>query len=351
MIDRTAERPALTLRAVQAKLPTGAVAVSYLVCDRFTAIWAIRRDRWRIAVIPVGEPAIGAAVSRYLERLREGGTADPEGRRLAALLLDPVRSEYADASEIVIIPDDALRNAAFAALRDWDGSYLVEKHVLLYSPSVTESVDSASAPAARRLLVISDPALSPTLREKLPPLNGARIEADRVRASYAQVETFVGAEATRKALLEHMDDADVLHYAGHAAVDQRRPPLSALFLASDGRDDGTLYAYEIASRRLRRLRLAVLAGCGTAATSRPTHDGISSVAHAFLRAGVRDVVASIWDVDDSTSGELLERFHRAYPQRGAAGALRAAQLECLHSENAAMRPPRIWAGFHVIGHL
>jgi CHAT domain-containing protein len=75
-----------------------------------------------------------------------------------------------------------------------------------------------------------------------------------------------------------------------------------------------------------------------------------SLAHSFLAAGAGSVMASLWDVDDEATAELMELFYSAL-HRGmnAASALRQAQLRMAAS--AEWSAPRFWAGFYLVGNI
>lgn len=72
---------------------------------------------------------------------------------------------------------------------------------------------------------------------------------------------------------------------------------------------------------------------------------------AFLHAGAKRVVVSLWDVTDATTTELMTRFYRQMLQShlAPADALRAAQLSMAHDPNPKWRSPRTWAAFVLQG--
>ncbi len=74
-----------------------------------------------------------------------------------------------------------------------------------------------------------------------------------------------------------------------------------------------------------------------------------NLARAFLTAGARNVVASLWDVDDRSTATLMEAFYE-HLAGGASvtEALRLAQLDFIKTY-AGKAAPYLWAGFEVIG--
>jgi CHAT domain-containing protein len=68
-----------------------------------------------------------------------------------------------------------------------------------------------------------------------------------------------------------------------------------------------------------------------------------------MYAGARRVVASLWQVDDESTAELMKRFYRGMLERRLppAAALREAQLELAATER--WRSPFHWAAFVLQG--
>jgi len=94
--------------------------------------------------------------------------------------------------------------------------------------------------------------------------------------------------------------------------------------------------------------LAVLSGCSSAGGQALSGEGVLGLTGAFLAAGSRAVVASLWDVDDGATSLLMERFYRELAAgRTVAGALAAARGSL--AGDPATAAPCYWAGFVVVG--
>ncbi len=98
-----------------------------------------------------------------------------------------------------------------------------------------------------------------------------------------------------------------------------------------------------------RADLVVLSGCETALGKEVRGEGLMSLTRAFQFAGVPRVVASLWQVEDRTTAELMTRFYRAlwHDHLPAAAALRAAQRS-LYQEPR-YRAAHAWAAFVLQG--
>ena len=162
----------------------------------------------------------------------------------------------------------------------------------------------------------------------------------------------MGASATARAFLDAARTADVIHFAGHGVVRPEAPLLSHLVLAPDAGDNssGEIYARGLYDIEFRRTHLAILSGCHTAGGELSNTEGVSSLARAFLGAGVPAVIASLWAVDDAQTAEFFAAFHRAIA-RGVnpTTVLRRAQLEWLARDGRPWQSMQMWAAFELFG--
>jgi CHAT domain-containing protein len=127
---------------------------------------------------------------------------------------------------------------------------------------------------------------------------------------------------------------------------------SSLLLAKDAEanDSGVFTVADLSRLHLPQTRLVVLAACDTAGSDTAVSDGVPALLVPLLAAGVPSLVASLWEVDDAASSLLFEEFHR----RVASGespviALREAKLLLIHSPEASLRVPTLWAPFTLVG--
>lgn len=197
---------------------------------------------------------------------------------------------------------------------------------------VRMAVDVAAGPrvATGRALVVADPT------DDLPNARAeGRAVAAVLRARALTVTLLEGPMATPRRVRDGLEGAELFHYAGHARHDLREPLSSALLLAAGG---------ELSAREVlvldRLPALVVLSGCDTAG---PRHRWVASsgLAEAFVRGGVRGVVAALDEVRDR-SARAFARALYAQPQIDEA-AVRAAQLE-LRASGAAD-----WSAFRFVG--
>ena len=144
----------------------------------------------------------------------------------------------------------------------------------------------------------------------------------------------------------------IVHFATHGLINSEHPELSGLVLSlvdEHGKpQDGFLRMREIFNLRLPA-DLVVLSACQTALGREIKGEGLIGLTRGFMYAGAERVVASLWQVDDQATAQLMRYFYRGMLKEGLrpAAALRAAQLEM--SRSSRWPEPYYWAGFVIQG--
>jgi CHAT domain-containing protein len=302
---------------------------------------------------PVRQTELIHLLERYRAEMSSGipPRDTPSLTILYDLLVRPVAASVANGSQIVVIPDGVLHAVPFAALlRREDRRYLVEDHALEVAPSLTTFIAASRQPFVfdenATALVLGNPRLEGDVAD----LPQAEAEAKDVAALYRHAQLLLGADATKRAFVRDAGSHAIVHFAGHAIANDRRPELSRLLLASPEETDRSLFARDIAKESFASTRLVVLGACRTSAGRIRRGEGVFSLARPFLAAGVPNVIASLWDVDDHATRRLLVAFHRALRHStGVTEALRRAQLEVMSDADPALQKPAAWSGFIAIG--
>ncbi len=107
-------------------------------------------------------------------------------------------------------------------------------------------------------------------------------------------------------------------------------------------EDGLLTAEDVAGLDLLATELVVLSACETGLGHVRVGEGVFGLRRAFVLAGARTLVMSLWKVPDEPTGELMEDFYgRLLAGRGCAEALREAQL----AMKAKYPDPFYWGAF------
>ena len=124
----------------------------------------------------------------------------------------------------------------------------------------------------------------------------------------------------------------------------KKPLDSALLLAEDDTNDGKLTVGELYSLRLNA-DLVTLSACETGLGQINSGDDVVGLTRGFLYAGTSSVVASLWQVDDEATSQLMIQFYSELAQKPKSEALRAAQLTIRKK----YPHPFFWSAFYLTG--
>lgn len=365
----------LTLRQAQQRLLDSdrEALLEYSVGDSSTTLWVIRRDRWKRFTLPPR-----SALQARVQALRRG-LADPRAagsrvtqrllRGLYAQLVAPAEPLLANVDRVIVAPDGPLSLIPFEALLARDppasgapapGSYVVERWALAYTPSASVLATRVGGASGTAVVAIGNPdfgapdssSSEPRLLAPLPS-TAAEIEALRAVAGKRELATLTGKDASRARTLAlaALPRAEIVHFATHGDVNEAEPERSGLWLAPDpgGGGPSRLEVADVLGLDLHA-RLVTLSACETGLGRLESGEGVVGLSRAFMAAGARSVMVSLWPVNDRSTADLMSRFYRlalaARPSRSDV-ALAAAKRALL--ANAETRAPFYWAPFVLVG--
>jgi len=348
-----------SLANIQRQLQQDTALIEYTALRDKLAIFVVTHDRLVVRLVTASREMLSRAASRFIARLTSDDDDDAwraDSEQLYELLVAPLRDAVRNNSRITIVADDILQRLPFPALFDRSsGTFLIEQYAVSTAPSagVFEVLEQRARTRERnlpsRMLVFANPTPGGTFA-RLAPLDAAEEEATLVARAYPSAEIVTRRNATAERFLSDAPSFPVVHFAGHAVMQNAEPGNSALVFASSGQEDGAVTSRQIARMRFDATEVVVLAACSTMTGRNAAVEGVASIARAFLVAGVPDVVGTLWDIDDRDAAPLMRTLH-ANIARGASpsNALRAAQISAIHAGNLESRHPKRWGAFAVMG--
>jgi len=203
----------------------------------------------------------------------------------------------------------------------------------------------AHSSAGKKLLVIGNPVEADS---RYPRLAYAQNEMDAVAAEFSAPKTIISAaDAVPSAYAANKpDDADVIQFSSHGTASETSPLESAIILSPE-KNGFKLYAREIINVPIHA-RIVVISACYGAGKRTYSGEGLVGLAWAFLRAGGRQVIAGLWDVNDEITPQLMHDFYAEWQKsKDTAGALRLAKLKMLNTGRKAFRRPYYWASLQL----
>jgi CHAT domain-containing protein len=363
--------PPNLVEATRAALQNGEALFSFHLGSAFSWVWAMDRAGLAVYALPP-RSVIESQARKMAEAVRD---EQPEAASAAAglyrMLLGPVAPRFQNARHWLLELDDALFDVPIAALVEKTEAkpvYVVERHTVELIPGAAYWLDSATEPEqqlAPVFLGVGDPIYNqadPRLTRGaagdrptalfLPRLVGSGAEIEGCARAWGRSSILLrGGEASRENLEEQLRrHPAAVHLATHylESAGRQGDGLIALSLSPGGTTE-LLAPYEISRWRIQT-GLVVLSGCHSAAGAALPGAGAVGLTRAWLAAGARAVVASLWNVPDD-EGALFQPLYRSLRSAGridAPSALREAQLEMLRS-GGRLASPAYWGAYFVVG--
>jgi CHAT domain-containing protein len=373
-IDELVPTRPVTLRVFQHSLQPDETALEYVLGDPKSFCLAITQKTATVHTLPA-RSEIEGAIRDYLAAVDAKKPTGPPATQLYKWLLAGC-IERGGAHRLVIVPDGRLNDLPFDALVDPSGQYVLESHVVTVAPSATvlHIIRADHDPRSMRTFLGVGYAKGPMLASEAPhlsdrveravrgifgmdnptlsPLPYSREEVESAAQLMGPGSTvLLGSKATKETLeAEPLGDFRILHFAVHGVANETNPDRAALVFreGTNANDDGLLQVRDIRKLSLHA-DLVALSACDTGVGKIEGEEGVDSLTGAFLMAGAKSVVASLWPVNDRWTATLMDKFyHNLAEGMDESMALNQAKLDIL-KQYGATTATRYWAGFVLIG--
>ncbi|HSS49234.1 MAG TPA: CHAT domain-containing protein, partial [Thermoanaerobaculia bacterium] len=308
-----------------------------------------------------------------------------QASRLYRFLVGPAAKSLAGKHSLLIAPDGPLYVFPFEVLLTDEKAgpslsypdlpYLLRQHAISYVPSASvlkglrepEAQEPPQELQEKAFVAFANPlsnsrqaapragavrGLTEPEHRSFPPLLYSEQEVKAIAKLFAddQVELYLGDSATKENVLGNplVERARRVHFATHGFVDETRPERSALVLTPSAGQDGYLTVAEIFNMKLRA-DLLVLSACETGLGKEVGGEGIVGLTRAFLYAGAKSLIVSLWPVVDRPTADLMRNFYQSLDTTGSkVEALRKAKLDMIRGGQP---NPYLWAPFILSGDL
>jgi|HubBroStandDraft_1064217.scaffolds.fasta_scaffold00079_18 CHAT domain-containing protein len=264
-----------------------------------------------------------------------------DARELSQWLLGPWDHDLDSVRTVAIETDDPVSALPWPALVRSNGHYWTEDFAIEVRAGASRTAESNSPlDSLQEALAVGEPAIGANIN--LPPLPEARGQAEKVYSLFPRSILLEGQNATLPQVRMYLRSAQLFHFAGHGYGGEG----GGLILSGTAGGAAMLRAADIRNLDLSRCLLAVLSGCSTGSGELHGPGDPQSLVRAFLRAGVREVVASYWDLSSSGTSKFMQEFYGAMLNQAPAA-------ESLRQATAALRSggiythPYYWAGLEV----
>ena len=256
-------------------------------------------------------------------------------------IVDLLGSQY---DELVIVSDGALCFTPWAAI--------VESIRIRTVPSLTSYQLILSVPEGQHkktgALLVGNPCLN-ELEKPLCDLPSAQKEVEMI-ASILNTRPLTGREATKAEVIKRMSSVGLIHIAAHGNERTGEIALSPNLGWSSKfpqQKDFMLKMSDVQAANIRA-RLVVLSCCYSGRGRILKGEGVVGIARAFLAAGARSVLISLWAIDDEATMVFMKSFYQHMKEGKTASAAVHQAMKSLR-ESEKFSEMRYWAPFQLIG--
>jgi CHAT domain-containing protein len=259
-----------------------------------------------------------------------------------------------DTKKIILLTDHELDYLPFCALLTPSNEYLIEKYEISYLSSltafyihdkdVTEGA-GASGEGWHSPLIMGLTDFTELRKKTGLPLNNLQGVKEELATIAALLKTpfFLNSEVNYEKLYEQGFHCRILHMASHAWINMENPDESFFVLYDTLVKASQIYQLD----RGFRNGMVVLSACQTG-LGKVALDAGFSMSNAFIVAGAKSVISSLWQVPDEATMLLMNQFYTGLCEgQTIPAALRQAQLGLIG--NKEYMHPLNWAGFKSLG--
>ncbi|MCB1144698.1 MAG: CHAT domain-containing protein [Leptospiraceae bacterium] len=310
-------------------------------------------------------------------------------------------------NKIILSPDDELYQLPFSVLKDLEGKYLIESHSISYIQSISlwSTLDrDINQEYQKEILAIGDPiydkfrknpqeSLVVTTLERnseidilddirLNNLPGSKKEISNIqeilKKTYKEGDYLLGINANKNELLKKLksrpfhnknNNYRIIHFSTHGLFFKNSSDLNSLALTNRKRaeqyaseelklyekemgkldGDGYLRMKDVVEMNMRS-ELILLSACETSLGSHHTGEGLRGLPQAFLKAGSKNVISTLWSISDLGTAEFMKHYYQRiyFKKESHLEALRNTQIEFLKKMDV-YKDPYYWSGFVMYG--
>ncbi len=266
-------------------------------------------------------------------------------RLLYQKLLSPINSFTTGIQNIIVVPDGILNQLPYETLIDENNEYALVTLNFNYVFSCNALLQQAknTTPAKQYEALLFAPFTENSFRN-FPHLPQSKNEVDAIKNNYKKALINTDKMAVAAAFKKNAPQARLIHLATHAVAQLNDSIASTIAFADDNISLKEIYGLQLNNE------LVVLSACETGVGKFMASEGNLSLARAFYYAGSKNVVNSLWKVDDESSGKIFTEFYKGLNNNESVStALRNAKISYLKTAAKEKQSPYYWSTFVCIG--
>lgn len=338
-----------SIEKVQEELTSKDLILKYILLENEIAIYQISKSGFQVHLRPWTKKEKNNLID-FIEKTCGRNYDSKIGSQLAEVLFPTIDGSI---THLIINPDGMLFKLPFETLQT-KGKFATEHYNFSYTSNLGFINYKSNNISRSEKIHIYAPIYSnvkkqSNVRDEPSFLNGASNEAKSISKLFPS-KLFNTGSLTKSEFIKTAGKGKILHLAMHAEVHKEYPELSRLLFSKNlEKEDDHLYLEELYGLSLNA-DLAILSACNTGAGVEK-NGSLESFQRAFTFAGVPATVASLWEVPDTSTKEIMVLFYKNLKTgQTKSEALQNAKITYKkENSDSKLAAPYYWAGFVIYG--
>ncbi|PFX17018.1 Tetratricopeptide repeat protein 28 [Stylophora pistillata] len=274
-------------------------------------------------------------------------------QKLYDIIITPI-ADLIVGNELTFVPEGPFWLVPYAALEDSKSTYLSDSFTIRLLPSLATLRLINDCPDGFHMksgaLLVGDPCFKHILHQGKPliQLPGAKKEVAMI-GRILNTSPLIREMASKDEVLKRLSSVALVHIASHGKIETGEiilAPNTARENPQPQEIDYLVTMKDVLEAGLRA-RLVVLSCCHTA-RGEVMAEGVVGIARAFLGAGARSVVVTLWAIEDEATLEFMNFFYYALVKGKSASEALNEAMKCMR-ESGNFKEVKQWAPFVLIG--
>jgi len=250
---------------------------------------------------------------------------------------------------VIVIPDGTLNFIPFEALLSSNTNttlfskmpFVVKNQNVVYNSSILFYLNELKKSENDKVI-----GFFPVFENTNQTLSYSIDEAKAIEREMT-IKLFINASASKSNFIKNASQYDIIHLSTHASAGNYIIPANMQFY------DDTLLLNELYGMNIEA-NLVIMSACETGVGKQYKGEGAMSIARGFQYAGAKNLLFSLWQINDLSTSQIMQYFYKNYNQQESAYlANKFSKIAYLKNEDIsnAKKSPYYWSAFVFYGTL
>ena len=330
----------IKVEVIQKALKPDEAVLNFFVATDRVYLWLIGKKDVALYKVMIKQELLRKKLLDLKNLLENYSTIEFVSKELNDLLISKLADKLHPYSHLSIIPHGVLYYLSFAIL-PYEESSMVDRFKIRYLDRVSDllAMESFKPSSHPKVLALGHPP------EFAQGLSFIPKEIDAIGRSFRNIKALKRDKAQESYLKAKGQEYDIIHIAAHSEMNPINPAQSFLKLEASDEEDGKLHVSELLGQNWQS-ELITISSCESGISTEKRGEELFSFYNSLRMAGAKNMVTSLWRINDVASAMVMKRFYRYLAEgKPPASALQMAQIAI----RAHLPHPAYWAAFKLTG--